>query len=272
LQQAVLKSAGLTEAIKLAPLGKMAVPAIVQMDMHLKRNGGSYSGKELVVVSIGANDLFMNITAIPLAKAGGQNAAFAAFFAGWSEVVQYEVSSNPVEQERVAAAYKAGHEYMEAAAARLLANVKSQIIDKGAKNIVVMNLSDVGLTSVMLDDAQTSALATSLAKAFNDALASGMKLLPEVVLADTFAESQRQAVDPARYGLTNVKDVACGDVVPPSNSYLKGSSLGCSANTVISGDTSRYLYADGVHPTPYGHKLLADFFMTVLNASNLPKN
>ena len=84
LQQAVLKAAGTTEAIKLAPLGKMAVPAIAQMDMHLKRNGGAYTGKELVVVSIGANDLFMNIAAIPLAKTGGQNAAFAALFAGWS--------------------------------------------------------------------------------------------------------------------------------------------------------------------------------------------
>jgi outer membrane lipase/esterase len=271
LQQAVLKSAGLSEAIKLAPLGKMAVPAITQMEMHLKRYGGSYSGKELVVVSIGANDLFMNITAIPLAKAGGQNAGFAALFAGWSEAVQYEVSSNPVEQERVIAAYKAGHEYMAAAATKLLSNVKSQIVDKGAKSIVVMNLSDVGLTSVMLHDAQTSALATSLAKAFNDALSAGMKQLPEVVLVDTFAESQKQAANPTSYGLTNVRDVACGEAVPPSNAYLKGSSLGCSANTVISGDTSRYLYADGVHPTPYGHKLLADFFMTVLNSSNLAK-
>lgn len=272
LQQAVLKAAGTTEAIKLAPLGKMAVPAIAQMDMHLKRNGGAYTGKELVVVSIGANDLFMNIAAIPLAKTGGQNAAFAALFAGWSEVVQYEVSSNPVEQERIAVANAAGHEYMVAAATKLLANVKSQIVDKGAKNIVIMNLSDVGLTSVMMHDAQTSALATSLTKAFNDTLAAGMKQLPGVVLADTFEESRKQASDPAKYGLTNVKDVACGDVVPPSNPYLKGSSLGCSANTVIAGDTSHYLYADGVHPTPYGHKLLADFFMSVLNSSNLGKN
>jgi phospholipase/lecithinase/hemolysin len=90
-------------------------------------------------------------------------------------------------------------------------------------------------------------------------------------LADTFAESQKQAANPTSYGLTNVRDVACGEAVPPSNAYLKGSSLGCSANTVISGDASRYLYADGVHPTPYGHKLLADFFMTVLNSSNLAK-
>lgn len=273
LQQVVLQSAGKTEAIKIAPLGKMAVPAIVQMDMHLKRSGGAYSGKELVVVSIGANDLFMNITAIPLAKAGGQEAGFAALFAGWSKLAQYEVSSNPNQQERMAAAYIAGHEYMVYAATKLLANVKSQIIDKGAKNIVVMNLSDVGLTAVMLHGGpEMSTLATSLTKAFNDTLAAGIKQLPGVVLADTFEESIKQAANPASYGLTNVKNVACGDAVPPSNPYLKGSSLGCTANTVIPGDTSRYLYADGVHPTPYGHKLLADFFMAVLNSSNLGRN
>jgi phospholipase/lecithinase/hemolysin len=134
-----------------------------------------------------------------------------------------------------------------------------------------MNLSDAGLASELFDDAEISALATSLAKAFNDALVVGMKQLPGVVLVDAFSESQKQAANPASYGLTNVRVAACGAAVPPSNAYIKGSSLGCSANTVISGDTSRYLYADGVHPTPYGHKLLADFFMTVLNSSNLAK-
>jgi phospholipase/lecithinase/hemolysin len=38
-----------------------------------------------------------------------------------------------------------------------------------------------------------------------------------------------------------------------------GSSLFCNPSNVIAGDTSRYLFADGVHPTPYGHKLFAQF-------------
>ena len=30
-------------------------------------------------------------------------------------------------------------------------------------------------------------------------------------------------------------------------------------STLIAGDTSRYLYADTLHPTPYGYDLKADF-------------
>ena len=36
-----------------------------------------------------------------------------------------------------------------------------------------------------------------------------------------------------------------------------GSSLVCSAGNVIAGDISKYLFADSVHPTPFGHSLLA---------------
>lgn len=276
MQKWILANGTQAQAEYYAPLGKMAMSAMDQMDMHLVRNGGAYSGKELVVVSIAANDLFLNITAIPLAKDGGQNAYVSSVFAGWDEATQQQVSTTGTttadQEARLAAAMQAGHGYMANAARELLTNVKSKILNKGAKNVVIMNLSDVGLTSVMVKSGpQTSALATSLTKAFNDTLAAGMSQLPGVVLADTFAESQKQASNPGSYGLTNITDVACGETVPPSNVVLKGSSLGCSAATVISGvDTTRYLYADGVHPTPYGHKLLADFFMSVLKASGLP--
>jgi len=36
------------------------------------------------------------------------------------------------------------------------------------------------------------------------------------------------------------------------------SSLVCSSpGTLVAGDTKLYLYADDVHPTPYGHLLIA---------------
>jgi len=40
---------------------------------------------------------------------------------------------------------------------------------------------------------------------------------------------------------------------------LQGSSLTCTANSTIAGDTSHYEFADNVHPTPYGYQLLAQF-------------
>jgi len=58
-----------------------------------------------------------------------------------------------------------------------------------------------------------------------------------------------------------VKDTAC-DLRLPANKLATegkadGSSLVCKPSNLIAGDTSRYLFADDVHPTPYGHKLLA---------------
>jgi phospholipase/lecithinase/hemolysin len=54
--------------------------------------------------------------------------------------------------------------------------------------------------------------------------------------------------------------MAC-DLSAPRNPFAtadaQGSSLVCNSSNLIAGDTSRYLFADSVHPTPYGHKLLA---------------
>jgi phospholipase/lecithinase/hemolysin len=38
-----------------------------------------------------------------------------------------------------------------------------------------------------------------------------------------------------------------------------GSSLVCNSSNLVTGDTSHYLFADDVHPTPFGHKLLAQY-------------
>ena len=46
-----------------------------------------------------------------------------------------------------------------------------------------------------------------------------------------------------------------------------GSSLVCNASNVISGDVSRYLFADTVHPTPYGYFLLAQLAANSLVAA-----
>jgi len=71
---------------------------------------------------------------------------------------------------------------------------------------------------------------------------------------DAYADHRSQAASPASYGLTNVTVPAC-NLSAPTNPL--GSSLTCNGNNVIAGDVSHYGFADGVHPTPYGYKLLA---------------
>ena len=39
------------------------------------------------------------------------------------------------------------------------------------------------------------------------------------------------------------------------------SSLVCNKNNLISGDVSHYMFADGVHPTPFEYALIARYIL-----------
>jgi phospholipase/lecithinase/hemolysin len=93
-----------------------------------------------------------------------------------------------------------------------------------------------------------------MSSGFNAALQQG--LAGTVVrVVDAYTVSRDQLRRPEAYGATNATTPAC-DLTPQRNPF--GSSLVCNAGNVIAGDTSRYIFADSVHPTPYGYKLLAD--------------
>jgi phospholipase/lecithinase/hemolysin len=155
------------------------------------------------------------------------------------------------------------------AAAELSAIVKNMVA-KGAKRIVVNNLPDVSLTPYALGtitvtagvaDNSTQQLILAMTKAFNDKLKADLAGVVGVLFVDVFTEFQKQIANPAQYGLSNVKNTACDlrfGVNPlATKDKADGSSLACKPSNLIPGDTSRYLFADDVHPTPYGHKLLA---------------
>lgn len=155
---------------------------------------------------------------------------------------------------------------MVTAAAELSASVNN-MISKGAKRVVVTNLPDVSLTPYALStikgsDNSTQKLVLAMTMAFNDRLKADLTGLSNVLFVDVFTENQRQIANPAQFGLSNVTGMAC-NLDYPNNLFAtkdvpaSGSSLVCNTNNLIAGDTSRYLFADSVHPTPYGHKLLA---------------
>jgi len=141
-------------------------------------------------------------------------------------------------------------------------------------------------------------LTLDMTNAFNTALAAGLNVttvngnavssLPEVDFVDAFTASDAQASNPSAYGLTNITTPACllpaatatplasaptpaptGLTVPGVGWIPLASSLFCTNNTLIATDTANatatdptgllhYLYADDVHPTPYGYRLLAE--------------
>lgn len=203
-------------------LGLIAKPIANQIAAHLAANSGSFSGTELVTVLAGANDIFMQLAfyGTPLGASTPEDAVIAAATAG----------------------------------ATLGGLIKTQMVAKGAKRILVLNVPDVaGTPFAKAQSLDTQGLIDAMVQAFNGQLAAQLAGVPEVRLADSYTVSKDQGANPALYGLTNVTNVACG-----ANS-LGTTSLVCNASNVVGGDVSRYQFADDVHPTPYGHQLLAQF-------------
>lgn len=203
-----------------AVLGQLTVPVATQIQNHLAAKAGTFTGSEMVFVMAGGNDLFINAGAI--AAGGSPTNAVTA---------------------------------MGSAGAELAGYVRNLILGKGAKYVVVVNLPDVSRTPYALaQDAATQGFINTMVTTFNSQLQQGLSGA-DVLLVDAYTSSRDQSANPSRYGLTNVTAPAC-DLSTAKNPL--GSSLVCTRNSTIPGVTDNYQFADTVHPTPYGYKLLAD--------------
>lgn len=222
-----------------AILGQLTVPVVTQIGNHLAAVGGKFTGTELVTVMAGGNDTFIDLATI---------APTVAALMGPPYNMTQEAATTKASTDAVVA--------MGTAGAELAAYVKTLIVGKGAKYVAVVNLPDVSKTPfAYAQNTATQGLINTMVTAFNTQLTNGLSGTSGVIIVDAYTDNRNQAVDPASYALTNVKDTACNLASPSPNAL--GSSLVCNASNVIAGDTSHYLFADTVHPTPYGYKLLA---------------
>lgn len=222
-------------------LGQLTDPVVNQIGRHLDAVGGTFAADDLVTVMAGGNDLFMTIPFV-----------FQGTLAATGSVEQATAAANAA---------------MAAAGSQLAGYVKDLIVAKGAQRVVVVNLPDVSSTPAFLgadadsgteaDDFVTRALVLGLVQAFNGALATGLNGTGDHVLqVDAFTVGQDQTAHPSQYGLTNVTTPACD--LAGALAALP-TSLICTDSTLVvpAEQAATYQYADGVHPTPYGYKLLS---------------
>jgi phospholipase/lecithinase/hemolysin len=227
------------------PSNALTVPVVTQVANHLAVVGGSFSGNEVVYVLAGANDV--------LTQAGTYPVLLGA---------PYNLTPAQAMATVTAAVTTAANEL-----AALVAAPTTGMIAKGAKYIVVVNIPDVANTPYALGAELASpgskALIDGLVTTFNTQLKTQLAGNANVLLVDAYTINRDQVLNPAPYGLTDVTHTAC-DVTGTFLANFGGSSLGCSAanpasmTAGVSGDT-HYLFADGVHPTPYGYWLLARY-------------
>ncbi|NMM11768.1 MAG: hypothetical protein HHJ16_16050 [Polaromonas sp.] len=258
-------TAGATAAASAAPLGLMAVPLVTQMSTHLSNVGGSYSGKELVTIMAGGNDVFMNLNGVANAATGGAAAVGAAKLAGWSSTVQTAVAAGGTAASDAAVA--AAVQGMAQAATELTGYIKTLVVAKGAKYVTVVNLPDVSQSPyAAAQSVQIQGLLNTMVTTFNATLQTGLSGTSGVIILDAYSQGRDQIAHPSQYGLSNVTSVACSTT--STANPLAGSSLTCTTASTVPGDTSRYQFADQVHFTPYGYKLLAEFVTLKLVAAS----
>jgi outer membrane lipase/esterase len=219
-------------------LGQLTVPVTAQVAQHLARHGGRFDNKALVTVLAGANDVLVNSEGVARQSLTPQDAAAA----------------------------------MAAAGAALADLIKTQIVAKGAAHVVVLNLPNIASTpnalaaEALMPGAR--ALTDLLTQTFNTQLATGLQGSGDrVLLVDLYTRNTDQIAQPQQYGLTNVTTPVCNNTFFGVEGFL-APSLTCTTATTITGDVSRYLFADSVHPTPYGHRLLRDLALQALQKAN----
>jgi len=213
-------------------LGALTIPVHDQMQNYVNHDK-TFSATSLVTVMAGANDVFIQTATVQAEIAGGMPQATA-----------------------VSGAITA----MTTAADELVADISSMILANGATHVVVVNIPDASLTPQAIASGPAGqALTKQLIVAFNTELATKLPAGPSLLLVDSFTTSEQQVSNMAQFGLTNVTTPVCTST----------SSLLCTKNTLIAAVApaassaaatlaNTYEYADGVHPTPYGYRLLAE--------------
>ena len=265
-------------------LGQLTVPVVTQIQNHLAAVGGSYKGDEIVFVATGGNDVTTQLDGLTARATAAATAAVTAAVPGQIAADIQAGSCVPVDAQAtnclVAAIAKlsptvgaaAAGAYVQAnspavvaamgaAGAELAGYVKTLIVGKGAKYVVVMNLPDVSQSlEAIAAGKEAQALISSMLTAFNAQLKSGVSDNASVLYLDMYAFSRDLIANLGSHGLINVTSPAC-DLSPAKNSL--GFSLICNRSNLAPGNVDKYLFADNSgHLTPFGYSLVSGYVLT----------
>lgn len=215
----------------------MTLPVVSQVANHLTQFGG-FNGGDIVFVWAGANDGLEQAKAVQAAQ-----------------ITPATAVAN-----------------MATAATELVALVKNQIAAKGATRIAVLNFPDPLLLPYgAIQSPAGQALLTQMLTTWNDTLSSGLAGTPGVYIIDMRPLYTDVAANPSKYGITNFTGYACDPAKMAPRT--QGSALFCNAspasafvapipnlNSIRDGaSASTWFYADDVHPSTGGHKVIADY-------------
>ena len=245
-------------------IGALTVPLVTQVANHLARFG-PFKSSDLILVYGGSNDVFIHFDAFGVTAAQIQADAAAGL------ITPDQANLALFNAQQVAQAE------MKTAALELATLIKTEILAKGGSYVAVMLLSDIADTPLgnSPEVAPARSVLTALSQTFNLWLRDGLTGQP-VQFIDTYALFKDAYANPALYGIANNTGVACdlakiqaltGGQVNDGSSLFCNATPGAPYNTLTAGaDINTWQFADSVHPSTGGHKLMSDAFAAALHS------
>ncbi|AMO22347.1 hypothetical protein UC35_04850 [Ramlibacter tataouinensis] len=245
--------------------------------------GGRFGAGDLVLVNGGGNDA-SDLAAAYLVGVSSRSGmlAFLAFLAREVEVDAL-VSTAPGD----ASLARSANLYMEKAADVMADAVVAHALDRGATRVTVLNLPDITLTPRFsaafeklvqergVDEATViQGVVRQTVGAFNARLQSRLGSDGRVVLVDVRAAVDDQIAHAAAWGLSDAIHAACPVTSVSSAGLPEWSLPTCTSASLDAvpgtapGWWTTWAFADGFHPTPTGHRLLAGTVTQALAAAS----
>ncbi|GAB7544829.1 SGNH/GDSL hydrolase family protein [Cupriavidus sp. 8B] len=216
----------------------------------------------------------LGATTVPIAKQV-QNylAAHTSFNAGQLVLVQGGGSDILIHAQLTAAGSesRAQAEQAVSLAAQQLTTIVGQILQGGAKHVVVSNVGNIGATPFGFSSADGGALLTGLSLTFNSALTSALQaagIQNLVVNIDQFTFINTVLANFKANGFL-ISNTGTGCNLQLLAKEIEISALFCSPKTYTVPDADQtYMFADDVHPTTHLHALFATLVEQAVQAAS----
>jgi phospholipase/lecithinase/hemolysin len=134
----------------------------------------------------------------------------------------------------------------------------STLASYGAKNILVVNLPDLGRIPATRNNVETANNLNALTQFHNVGLAATLKVLSRktdtnIVSVDVNSLFRRAIANPSEFGLTNVTDA-------------------CLTQAGVCSNPNAYLFWDNLHPTTGVHALVGELALSSLKSASTSKS
>ncbi len=254
--------------------GALTVPIKTQIANHLERFRRFKPG-DLILLWAGANDLLWEVETDP---ARNPNSFVIRLFTIQAQLEAGAIT--PAEaQAQIVDAQLASQAAMRTAALEMASYIRNDILAKGGRYVVVLNLPDPATTpegaAISAQAPIVGAAMTAFSDAFNGGLRDGLKGLA-VQAIDIRRFIGEVVAAPAAHGMANASVPACDATLMAQitgGTVTDGFSLFCNATPDprvyglrAGADVDSWFFADGNHPTTGGYRLISDEVLRQLRA------